>query len=194
MSAQLPAPAPVAADGRPRRPAARLLRALVVAVPAAAVIAAGVWGLTAPRGGTDEHADAAAAVGAWVEAPGGFYRVDAVGDRALAHKMIGMDPDPVPKGFRRLGVDVTLAGESSAGLDVGPDRFAVVGAAMKPAGPIRARLDDGLLAQGSQISGSLVFEVPEKAADLQLRFEGGSHGVALPVGPSHAAGSAHDDE
>lgn len=192
MSTQVSAPVSIGAEGhKPRR---RLLRVLVIVVPTAVVVAAGIWGMTAPRGAeTGEHAEAGAAVGEWVAADGGFYRVDNVGDRALAHAMIGMDPDPVPEGFRRLGVDVTLAGESTAGLDVGPDRFTVVGQAMKPAGPIRARLDDGLLARGSQISGGLVFEVPEGASDLQLRFEGGSRGVALPVGPPHTAESTHED-
>lgn len=196
MSTHVAAPVTTDAGGRtPRRTAGRLLSVLAIVVSTIVVVAAGIWGLTAPREAeTGEHTEAGAAVGEWVEAPGGYFRVDAVGERALAHKMIGMDPDPVPEGFRRLGVDVTLVSTSEAGLNVGADRFTVVGHALQPAAPLRARLDAGLLAEGSQISGSLVFEVPEGASGLQLRIEGGSHGVALPVGPPHAAESTHHGE
>jgi hypothetical protein len=156
--------------------------ALAVAV---AMLLAGIWGLQADRSGGDQ---AGTAPVGWVDVPGGRLTVREVSDRAVNHKgMPNMqtmpDPDPVPKGYVRLTVDLSLAARDDT-LRWKPADFTVEGDGVGVVRPHRSQLGDGVVPEGSQVAGGLTFEVPKKARSLTLRFRGGGS-VPLELPASH---------
>jgi hypothetical protein len=172
----------------PVSPARRRLVVVVAALAgAAAVLLVGYWGLRANRS-AEQHAEAAPA--GWVTVPGGWLTVRDVSDRAVNHKsMPGMqtmpDPDPVPKGYVRLTVDLSLAARGGT-LRWQPRDFTVEGDAVGTVRPHAAHLGDGVVPSGTQVAGDLTFEVPKKAGHLTLSFRGdGSVPLALPAGHQH---------
>jgi len=142
---------------------------------AAAMLLAGLWGLSADRSG-DEQAGTAPA--GWVDVPGGWLTVREVSDRAVDHKaMPGMqtmpDPDPVPKGYVRLTVDLSLAARDET-LRWKPADFAVEGKGVGVVRPHRAQLGDGVVPADTQVAGGLTFDVPKNAHNLTLQFRDGT--------------------
>ncbi len=141
-------------------------------------LGAGVWGLGADRDPGHAHSDRALAAEGWVDVPGGSLRVRGASDRSVDHrKMSGMqtmaDPDPVPTGLLRLSVDVDLAaGEDE--LAWSSRDFVVRGDQMRAATPHRVQLGDGVVPRLSSVAGALVFDVPERATGLSLRFRDSS--------------------
>ncbi|WP_298456720.1 hypothetical protein [uncultured Cellulomonas sp.] len=123
----------------------------------------------------------------------GLVRVDAVVSAARPqHAMPGMgtDEDPVAAGDRRVSVDVTLLAGAGP-LEYAADRFALAvdGAAADPL-PHRAVLPGDVLPAGTQLSGTLVFDVPVDATSATLSYRGaGSTDVALPPEASGPAGA-----
>jgi len=122
----------------------RIIVVTAVIAISAAMLVAGLWGLQAGRSG-DEQAGTAPAGS--VEVAGGWLRVREVPDRSINHqRMPGMhtmpDPDPVPKGYVRPTVDLSLAARDetlrwkSADFIVEGD-----GSAVRPR---RAKLGDGV--------------------------------------------------
>jgi hypothetical protein len=138
---------------------------------AAAMLLAGLWGLQAGRSG-DEQAGTAPA--GWVDVPGGWLTVREVSDRSINHqRMPGMqtmpDPDPVPKGYVRLTVDLSLAARDET-LRWEPADFTVEGDGLEPVRPHRAQLGDGVIHEGTQVAGGLTFDIPGKGRHLTLNF------------------------
>lgn len=184
------------ADGRGAEAASPAKRRIVVVTAALAVAAvmllAGLWGLQADRSG-DESAGTAPA--GWVDVPGGWLTVREVSDRAVNHKgMPGMqtmpDPDPVPEGFVRLTVDLSLAARDET-LRWKPADFTVEGDGIGVVRPHRAQLGDGVVPEGSQVAGGLTFDVPKKAENLTLDFrDAGSVPLELPTGHASPSGSS----
>lgn len=178
----------VRAQERGLEPVSPARRRLVVAaaalVGAAAMLLAGLWGVHANRSG-DQQAGAAPA--GWVSVPGGWMTVREVSNRAVNHKsMPGMqtmpDPDPVPAGYVRLTVDLSLAARDGT-LRWEPHDFTVEGTGVGTVRPHAAHLGDGVVPAGTQVAGDLTFEVPKKATQLSLDFRGdGSVPLELPAG------------
>lgn len=157
-----------------RTPARRLLVAAGTAAVLALTLAAGWWGLRADRG-AEPHGHPAAGGQAWTAVPGGgWLRVTEVTDRSITHqRMPGMqtmpDPDPVPDGMVRLHVGVELAAEGRD-LTWRAADFALVGTGLEAVAPHDTELGDGVVPVASQVAGGLVFDVPETATGLALRF------------------------
>ena len=169
---------------------------------AALMLLAGLWGLQADR--SDEGA--ASAPAGWSAVPGGWVTVRQVSDRSIDHKgMPGMqtmpDPDPVPKGYVRITVDLSLAARGET-LRWKPADFTGEGDGVGVVRPHRAQLGDGVVPDGSQVAGGLTFEVPQKARRLTLQFrDGGSVPLTLPTsrhspsaGDSAGSPGHHHDE
>jgi hypothetical protein len=169
----------------------RLTQSSIVAAVAAILLAAG-WSLTAaPR------PDVAPRAGELAMA-GGIAHVDRVVSAARPqHAMPGMgtDNDPVAAGERRVSVDVTLFATDDEPLEyhVGDFEMAVPGGT--PRRPRRAILPGRSLPSGTQLSGTLVFDVPDTTTRVRLSYDGspGTDVVlpresrAPPAGPTATA-------
>lgn len=172
------------------------------ALVVAAVIAVGIWGVSAPRG---EH-DPTAAVGENVSIPGGVARVDLVRQESMKKMAMsgpGMAmpmtsapgtslPDP-PKGFSRVSVDLTLAATSRLPLRFGRGGFRVgtFGTAGAPA--VGIDVGPAVVPPGMAATRSVSFDVPDNARDLVLTVQGSHRPIRLGIGAlaSHTA-AAHD--
>lgn len=173
-----------------------LVGGLILAAAVLAALVAGGWGAISSL--VTEAPPAR--IGEPVEAGGGLVRVDAVTPEhmvpmqkgkfaASGMSMSSMGMDMAPEGFERFAVDVTLIAENSD-LAYSPRDFRVGAKGAKEHGPIRAQLAAGTVAEGSAISGILVFQAPENAKNLTLSFDGGRE-IALDI---PAGGGARDEE
>lgn len=157
----------------------RLVRAVMFFM-AAGLLALGVWGMNVTR--ADDHAklDHRQVV------PGGFLVVDTVNPQIIHHKMIGMDPDPVPEGKIRFTVGVTLSATDD--LSFSADDFAVVvGNTGVSIAPRRTWFGSSTIKEGQQTSGMLMFDVPEDAERLALVGLGAERGIPLTPEEVHPA-------
>ena len=152
----------------------------VLALALIGALAAGYWGLVASRGheGTPEEQ---AAIGEIVAVPGGQMRIEGVAPELIQHgTMAGMSmPDPVPDGYRRFSVDVTLLALSEGGLSYSPGSFTISGEGVEAAGPHRAAVAPGVVPQNMRMSMSMVFQAPEDADHIWLTFKGADRRVLL---------------
>lgn len=133
-----------------------------------------------------------ARLGEPVEVPGGLLRVDRVIAESMAPmqadkfarsgmSMAAMGMDMAPKGYRRFTVEVTLVGQAGGGLRYAADQFRLSGQGAPETGPLRHHLGDGLVPAGATLAGQLVFQAPETAGGLLLRFAGGGRAIALDL-------------
>jgi hypothetical protein len=178
-----------------RRTARRRMTARVLGTAAAvlAVLVAGVWTLAG--------AGAAAAGSGPLVLDGGVVAVERVVAAARpAHAMPGMgtDNDPVPAGKRRVSVDVTLQATGDRPLAYTVDRFTLDVPGAGPLRPHKAVLPGRALPAGTQLSGTLIYDVPDDATTGVLAYDGGAPvRVALPAetggrpAPSGSAVSEH---
>ncbi|MEJ5867094.1 hypothetical protein WDV85_04980 [Pseudokineococcus sp. 5B2Z-1] len=176
----------------------RLLARAMALVLAVAVLAGAAWSLVAgpPRRAASLAAD---------ELPvgDGVARVDAVIAAAApmgAMPGMGTDPDPVPEGLRRVSVELTVRAPEGEALPLGADGFALAADGVEPVAAHRAVLPSDDLPPGAQVSGVLVFEVPEGAAAGDLAYDGGAplplelpaeDGRTAPHGGGTGAGGGH---
>lgn len=201
-SARVPrtlAPPGVPARRRPGLPGlrgARIERSLLARVglvlAIAVVLVVGVSGLLVDRSGGE-----AAAVGEVIEIDGGELRVDAVrywNQSQHMRTMPGMKmPDPLPKGYRRFWVDVTMLARGGPGIRVEPAAFAVAApAGGQPIGPHWS--SDGLerILPGAEGTLMLLFQVPEGQQDVLLLVPGTSRSILVP-GPDGTTAGDHDN-
>jgi hypothetical protein len=149
-------------------------------VTALAVVAAGAWSaFTATADGP-------------LSVPGGTVYVEQVHTAAPSrHAMPGMgtDDDPVPGGRRRITVDVTLvAGKETLDYSVRGFRLDIGGEQLEPH---RAVLPGTAVPAGTQLSGSLVFDVPADATDGVLTLSGQREGTVVTLPQAADGHSAH---
>ena len=169
-------------------------RALVVigvlVVGLIATVAAGTWGLMLDRG-EEEHHHGSLERAEWVPIPGGQFAVLDLHDKTPAHasSMQGMQSmaDPVPAGYRRLTVNVSLAA-TDGDLSLRPGDFRVSGPGLRPTRPIRAQIGDGIVPHDTVLTGELTYDVPLESRGLRLRFRSGV-AVSLPEVTSSPDGS-----
>src|SRR5215218_4544609 len=122
--------------------------AIVAAV--AAILLAVAWSLTsAPRAGA---------------AP----RVDQL---MMAGGIAGTDNDPVAAGERRVSVDVMLYARGDEPLEYHVGDFAIAVPGGSPRRPRRAVLPGRWLPSGTQLSGTLVFDVPVTTTRVRLSYD-----------------------
>jgi hypothetical protein len=140
--------------------------AIIAAVTA--ILLAAAWSLTsAPRPGAAPRAGE-------LVMTGGMARVDQVVSAARPqHAMPGMgtDNDPVAAGERRVSVDVTLFATDDEPMEYHVGDFAMVVPGGSPRRPRRAVLPGRSLPSGTQMSGTLVFDVPVTATRVKLFYD-----------------------
>lgn len=127
--------------------------------------------------------------------PGGTLRLTRVVPEYLAHTpgMPGqMMPQPVPAGFTRVSVEVTLVA-TGPGLTYDAADFRVSGPGVAAVKPQRDALGAGAVPEGARVDGELVFQVPEGAEGLVLgvRDVDGSIPLLVPAAPTHPGGTGH---
>lgn len=134
--------------------------------------------------------------------PGGAVHVDAVYSAGRPrHRMpgMGMDNDPVPADKRRVSLDVTLvADDGDEALDYTVRGFALALDGEPPLRPHKSVLPGTSVPPGTQLAGTLVYDVPRDARAGELRFAGTGTGAAAVVLPpegdsvgGHGGGGAH---
>ena len=124
---------------------------------------------------------------------GGVAHVDAVVSAARAqHAMPGMgaDNDPVAEGERRISVDVTLRADDDASLVYAGERFRLTPAGGAAEAPHKLVLPEEELPPGTQLSGTLVFDVPADATTATLSYGDQRTSVDLPAEATGTAPSA----
>ena len=172
-----------------------MVGALILACAVAAALVAGGWGLVSSLTGEEPPAR----IGEDVEVSGGLFRVEKVTPEHMAPmkaskfsaggmNMSSTGMDMAPEGYERFAVEVTLV--SDGGLQYAPDDFRLSGTGVKDHEPIRSQLGEDNLASGNAVAGNLVFQAPEKAGNLKLRFDGG-RAVALDLPASKGGGHGH---
>jgi hypothetical protein len=167
----------------------RLVTAVVLGL--VVVVALGIWGLLAPR---DSGHDGHPRPGQAVSFEGGSVVVDSVYDVDLSAPMAGpamkMGPSSgvpeIPKGFRWVSVDLTLASTPAATYEVDPNRFVV------PKGPDRYQpvsFDESggtVVPPSSQVTRTFTYQVPEKSSELEFWAPGSDVPVMLTLGGAPA--------
>jgi Domain of unknown function (DUF4352) len=165
---------PTASPGRQRS----LLVPVAVGIAVLGVLAVGAWSLLWAFG---EEPDAGPGR---VALENGLVRVDGVTSAArpgMAMPGMGTDDDPVAAGMRRVSVDVTLQATEDEALEFEVRRFLLQAPGEDAVAPHRSVLPESVLPPGTQLSGTLVFEVPKEATDAELSYDGGdSTEVTLP--------------
>ena len=173
------------------------LGALLLSLAVLAALAAGGWGVVSSLAGEGPPAR----VGESVEVPGGAFRVENVTPEHMAPmqskkfsqggmSMSSMGMDMAPEGYERFAVEVTLAAEDGD-LAYRAESFEISGPNVKPHGPVRSQPTTGDVPEGTALAGNLVFQAPEGAKNLTLRF-GDSRQVALDVpAPENSGGHGH---
>lgn len=182
MSAEtLSPPAPTSdlrAGGALRR---RLVRTLVI-IGVAVVLVAGYWGLFVDRGGLEASAGPVA-VGQVVAIPAGAMRVERVTPwTSGSHVMAGSGipaGDQVPKGKRRVLVEVTLLADKGSRLAYRPGAFAVTAPGLKATRPNWGTPGLETIAPTAQATVTLVFQVPAKTTGLVMSLQGADEAVRL---------------
>lgn len=97
-----------------------------------------------------------------------------------------MMPNPVPEGYVRYGVEITLESDGE------PLEYAASGIRLRTpgetaTGPVRESLGEGTIPPGARLTTILVYEVPEDARRATLLFDGRELDVRLPHGAGHHA-------
>ena len=178
--------------------ASQRLATLVALVGVLLVLVAGAWSYAEGWGRAPITRPGELVVG------DGVARVDAVVSAASpmgAMPGMGSDPDPVPEGHRRISVNLTLqAVQGDVRYSAREFRLSVQG----DEADLRAErsvLPGHLLPEGTQLSGTLLFDVPTSAGDARLSHTGGGSTrltipaeAGPPAGPGAATphGSSHD--
>lgn len=166
----------------------RLIRLAAVAAGVAAVLAGAAWAVSSappPDAGP----------GRLTLPDGGVVAVDQVISAARPrHAMPGMgtDADPVAEGERRVSIDVTLRASADQPLAYAVDRFSLQVTGAKARKPHRSVLPGTRLPAGTQLSGTLIFDVPVEATSGVLAYHGGgSTEVVLPP-EANGAPASHE--
>ena len=120
-------------------------------------------------------------VGERLAVPAGYLRVDKVRPDIISHdpkQHTTALPDPLPDGYRRFYVDVSLSGEDTR-LFYSPEKFTVTAPGFAAVAPHRAAEAAGVVYEGQAVSITMMFQVAADAHGLVLHFDGQDAGVAL---------------
>ena len=92
-----------------------------------------------------------------------------------------MMPDPVPEGFQRFSVDVTVYAEKGGPAAYDARRIRVTDPDGRSSAPIRGTLGSGTIPAGGQVRGSVLFQVREDARTVTLSVVGDSSRIRLRI-------------
>lgn len=168
-----------------------ILGRLILALAVAAAMGVGIWGLTASRGADGPRP---AAVGYAVAIPGGLVRVVRVQD--VNYTMLpmtgpGMNMSAahggmlkIPKGYRRLAVEVLLYADES------PLEFRARDFRVGSVGPLSG-VGRTVVPPGVAVSRSLEFQVPEAAKELTMAVRDARRPILLALPSVRPGKSGH---
>ena len=158
----------------------------------------------ASAAGHEHHAATTAAIGQDVPLGDGIVRVERAGDEAIGQMPMAMSGPGmtehgsagkmpmIPKGKRRVGVDITLhAPAGSNGLPLRRNDFWVTAADAKPIKPAGAELARSFVPSGTRLTSTFAFTVPRKQKRLQLHVRGAELPIELTLGKAPATGHHH---
>ena len=120
---------------------------------------------------------------------GGEIRLDSVTPEVMSHPAEmppAMMPDPLPEGYERVSVQITLTATGSGGLAYDGGDFRVSGPGVAPIAPHRDAVRAGTVPEGARLTGTLLFQVPVDATGLELTLPGARG--ALPIAASGGGG------
>jgi hypothetical protein len=173
---------------RPDRVETPARRAVVVTLVVVAVVAvvAAVFGLRAVLDDEPVASDS-------ISVPHGTLVVNSVTPEVMKHPKgmpASMMPDPIPDGFQRFSIDVTVFAEEdeSARYDSGDLR--VSARDVEPTAPLRGTLGSGTIPAGGQVTGTALFQVPDdvRVVDLGVTGEDQVVRVRIPRNVGHHSG------
>lgn len=163
----------------------------VLAAVAAVLVALSGWATYELLAGPSSSAGSATTL----EVPGGEVHVLSVKPEVMAHTKgmpASMMPDPVPAGFRRVSVEVTLVATAEEGMRYDAGSFRVVGTGMSPVASKRTVMGSGAIPEAAQLRSQLVFQIPQDATGVALTGGGGTDTLplTLPAAAPHGHPSA----
>jgi hypothetical protein len=158
------------------------------------VVAAGLWGLSASRGG-----DAPVGLGEEVRFAGGVFVAQSLAEIDLSHPMagpgmqmpMGAGVPEIAEGVRRIEVDVTVIADTSGDLRFESEEFRIQGPGMSPAAPVVPEQGGSFVPAGGVLTRTLTFEVPEELTELTLTRADGERGIMLLLDPATDDGHDH---
>ncbi len=173
-----------------RRLDRRVLAGLLVAAAVVLISAAGTWGILLDRVDHNDHGPQ------WFTVPGGQLRVGELAVSEVDHSLMkGMpamtEADRAPEGYTRFTLPMSLAADGD-NLAWTEQDFVITTASRERRLPVRSELGDGTVPAGTQVSGSVTFDLPDESVGLSLRFRGGAS-IALHVA-TEAEEDSHDTQ
>ena len=173
-----------------------LIGGLILALAVLVALVAGGWGLVSSLTGEEPPARSGEAA----TVPGGALLVEKVAPEHMASMQMGKfgqqgmnmampNMDMALDGYTRFSVDVTL-GARGGELAYASEDFRLSGEGFKTDGPVRSQLGEGVVPDGSAVSGNLVFQTPKDAKGLTPEFDGGRP-VALGLPAQEGGGYGH---
>ena len=188
-------PESVESERMPRSSRPSITASVLVGVVAVLVMGGGFWSLS--HGSTDHFHGDYVEIGESIELPDGLIRVDAVRPEIMAAMLMpaSLMPDPVPDGYRRFTVDLSVLATAENGLDYSTDMFTISGEGLDPTPVHRAVTQPGFVPAGSQATLSVLFDSPLGVEPLFLDIEGADRQVLLDgdLGSGHNHGEAPAD-
>ena len=160
----------------------------IVIVCLLAVVAAGVWGLLAPRAAGD-HAHGSAE-GDQVAFEGGMVSIQAVRDVDLSLPMTGpgmqMGPTSgvpdIPDGYRWVDLEVRVQTDIDAAYDIDPSVFVVAADHENPVAPVSVDQAGSTVPAAGELTRSFFYEVPAETSELEFWAPGADEPIALLLG------------
>lgn len=131
-----------------------------------------------------------------VQVAGGQVSLATIRPEVMSHPEdmpASMMPDPIPAGYARYAIEVTLTADDDEPLAYSASQIRVAAGDEPPVGPVRQSLGDGVVPPGSSLTTSLVYEVPEDARRATLLIDGREMPFLLPAGAGHHTPSSGDD-
>lgn len=169
----------------------RRLGTSVIIVMAVTAFVAGIWGYGVSM---PDASQPAARSRFETTVQGGMARVDRVAPESMAPmqmgkfaaagmNMSGSVVDMTPEGFRRFEVEITLAADARGGLRFNADEFLVIGRGLEATKPYRHSFKVDRVAYGTMISGTIVYQVPNTASQIELSLPGADRAIPMSLGP-----------
>jgi hypothetical protein len=173
---------------RPRPDTGGRVGVVVLVVVAVLAVLGAALGLRSVLG-----SDSAPAEDGQLALPHGTLMVNTVTPEIMKHPKgmpASMMPDPVPDGFQRFSVDVTIFADDGSAARYDAAELRVTGDGVKATAPMRGTLGSGIIPDGGRVTGTVLFQVPDDARSVLLGVQGEDEKVRVrvPAGAGHHGG------